>query len=265
MPITTPVFKTGLSFSQNSSLRTNLRGILVGGTTPFDYAMQPYDAIYWRSFDPVNNVVVTNTSDGNPAWANKIRNTYAKGGGGGDPLIRYVQPYGRFSSVQSGTLLVRIYINSTSTSPSQTIVINGATAGYALQLTYTPPGKFTPASYNAYFLHSDISADRIQVSTTSPSLAANTWYHFGIKFITVEDPFNLGNYITSVTSYQDGVQTKNNEAFTGGYVGSPSGDCSLFSKALLGDPFDGKITDFSFFETQLTEDQIQTYAKVGVT
>lgn len=263
MPITTPLFKTGLSFSQNSSLRTNLRGILVGGTEPFDYAMQPYDRIYWRKFDPVNNVQRRLITDGNPAWSTKIKNAYAPGGGVGDPLIRYIEPYYRFSSTQSGTILIRIKITNHSTGNPQTILINGLSSGYGLFLRYTAGGR-DPDYYQLFFFHSDNPSDTIEVS--SPSyLFAETWYHFGVKFNTVEDEFMPGNYYTYVTSYQDGVQTQNNVAFAGGYVGVPSGDCSLFSKALLGEPYDGQITDFSFFEAQLTETQIQTYAKVGVT
>lgn len=264
MPITTPVFKTGLSFSHNGTLKTNLRGILVGGTEPFDYAMQPYDRIYWRKFDPVNNVQQVVINDGDPAWANKIRNAYSPGGGIGDPLIRYIEPYYRFSSAQSGTILIRINIKSGSTDTPQTILINGLIDGYGLQLTYTPGGKFSPAHYQLYFFHSDNLSDTIEVS--SPSyLFGGTWYHFGIKFITIEDEFMPGTYNTYVTSYQNGVQTKNNVAFTGGYVRVPQGDCSLFSKALLGEPYSGQITDFSFFEAQLTETQIKTFAKVGYT
>ncbi len=236
----------------------------MGGKQPFDYAMQPYDRIYWRKFDDVNNVVQSSTEGGDPSWTSKIKNAYAIGGGGGDPLIRYTEPYFRFSSAQSGTILIRINIKAGSTSTPQTILINGAVAGYGLQLTYTAADKGNPAYYQLYFFHSDNLADKIEIS--SPSyLFDSIWYHFGVKFNTIADVENPGSYLTYVTSYQDGVQTKNNIAFSGGWVGAPSGDCSLFSKALLGDPYNGKLTDFSFFETQLTEDQIQTYAKVGVT
>ena len=274
MPILIPSFRTSLTFSANSTLRTNLRGILVGGTVPFDYAQQPNsDNINLRSFDPVNNIVVASTSDGDPSWANKIRNCYAIGTGVGDPLLRYTPT--PISTAISGTILIRIYINPTghpepvppATDTTETILVNGLSTGYGIIMKYTPGTSkpLVPAKYEVFFICTNNPADTIKINVVGTTLSPSTWYHFGIKFNTVEDPLNLGVYNTYVTSYQDGAQTQNNTQFASGYISVPSGDCSLFSKALLGDPFFGRITDFSVFNAQLSERQIKTFAKVGYT
>lgn len=270
MPILIPSFRTSLTFSANSSLRTNLRGIFSDrNVIPFDYAQQPnYDNINLRSFDPVNNIVSASTSDGDPSWSTKIRNCYRIDNDlGGYPLIRYFPT--RISSATSGTILIRIYINSTGhpeTAATETIFVNGLTMGYGIIMNYTPavPKPPVPSKYEVFFICTDTPADTIKINVGG-TLDTNTWYHFGITFNTVPDLINPGAYITYVTSYQDGVQTQKNVTFAASYIRTPDGDCSLFSKALVGDPFFGRITDFSVFDTQLSETQIKTFAKVGYT
>lgn len=248
-------FRVPFATSGNGLCKTNLRGVFVGS----EGNLLPYDFVSPSRTFEVIQYVASESIQTPVSWGSLIKKTYDVTSEENSPQFSYgLFP---FSTAISGTFLFRLYIKPRTTYPPLTtdpihVFYNGVTGGYGLYLTYTSGGK----GAGGYILNfTNVGQNEaVRVSHQTNFLDENTWYHFGIRFLT-----SGGN--TRVSGFQNGVATLVSGPFPSeNELDAPSGECCFFRKGLLpGYAYFGKMTDFAFLETQLTDTQIANIATTG--
>jgi len=231
------------SVSQGGKCRSNLRGVTP--SAPYDYANPA------RTFNVTSATGSISTAEAG-AWANTIQKAYYSTDSEGDASLRYQG--GVLSTARSGTILFRMYIQEfpplISIPDVQTIFNNGAEAtdGYGIKLRYMEVGVET-FEWNLYFarLQDTDREDWIKLNT-SP-LSTSTWYQFSVRFNTVTG--DKGE-TTTIVAYQNGSAQVDEDLANP--IETPS---SNVTTTILG--FYGRMTDFAFLESQLTDVQLAAY------
>ena len=234
-----PLVQIPSSVSRGGTCKSNLRG--TGATSTLYDVANPS-----RTFSK-GNLTSIPISGGGP-WSNTIN--YAYSFSGGNPRIRYPS---LLSTARSGTILIRLYI-PTPDEPLAgvgAVFQNGApgTDGFGILYDYVPS--------RLYFIRLDSSPFDDYIEISSDPLSYDTWYQFSVRFETTTVS---ATDFTSVTSYQNGIITKDNLFFNAAIVTPTAGNTTLFFDAVNGNNFFGRITDFAFLEAQLSNDQLRLYA-----
>jgi hypothetical protein len=233
------------SVSRGGKCLSNLRGVTP--SAPYDYANPS------RLFNVGENTSSIST-EGSGAWSNTIQRAYYLPDSDGNARIDYQE--GLLSNATSGTILFRMYIqpfNDPGQTPLvQTVFKNGADGmdGYGIRLTYDYDGS-SEFYWNLHFCRlQDVSSEWIKLNVSAP-LQPETWYQFSVRFRTISSGGDEPTISSQVDVYQDGaLQTKTTMNFP---IDTPTASVTSLLQ------FFGRMTDFAFLETQLSDSQLAAY------
>ena len=241
------------SFSQNGTIKTNLRGIKAAN--PFDYA-QPS-----RNITSANiSTVKSNTIGGSGTWTNTVPYTYQAASHVSDGSITYPSI---MSTSRTGTVLFRMYIKSDAldVSGAKTIILNGFAdnmGGGSGFLIYLDRDVDRNVNNVFFVLPGTDTEGSFSINLNSSSLSLNTWYSYAIQFY-----YNAGDEtFTLQNAYENGTLIHKNVVMN--TMVTPSGDTTLFSNPSTGWPFSfGGITEFVFLESNSIEQSVLKQFSAG--
>jgi hypothetical protein len=238
------------SVSRNGACKSNLRGFQPGA---------PYDYVNPSRIFTVGASLTSISTSGAGTWSNTIQWAYQSTDSEGDPSITYSS---LLSTSTSGTILLRIYIQSLLTPPAlQTIFLNGIRGanGYGIELVSTFNAELDAYDYTLRFtrLNDTEATDTVKLNS-STTIPVDSWQQFSIRFNTSIAPPPREETVSEITSYQNGDFVVQRTMTSPIVTPTPPGITVVMN-------FYGRLTDFAFLETQLSTNELALFGSAPYT